>query len=172
MKNKLTIDWQNKCPSQDQLTKRWWKAHGKALTLALLKELNLISPYVKNWEVGLTFCGLSKMRSLNSNYRQKDRPTDVLSFESHSNLRAHGIKKNSPFTTLLHLGDVVVCLPVAKKQAKRLGCTLIEEITHLMVHGVMHLCGYDHELGAKEEKIMHNKEQKILRHVAQIRARQ
>ena len=70
------------------------------------------------------------MRSLNRRYRRKDRSTDVLAFPGGAN----GF-----------LGDVVISVPYASRQARRRGEPASREIDRLLVHGLLHLCGYDHE---------------------------
>ena len=80
-------------------------------------------------EVSILFCGDRKMRTLNRRYRRKDRPTDVLAFPGSINL----------------LGDIVISVPYAARQAKRRGEPASREIDRLLLHGLLHLLGYDHE---------------------------
>jgi rRNA maturation RNase YbeY len=61
------------------------------------------------------------------------------------------------------LGDVVIAVPMATRQAKQGKRSLDEELTVLLVHGILHLCGYDHERNEREAHRMHRREQKILR---------
>ena len=70
------------------------------------------------------------MRTLNRRYRGMDRPTDVLAFPAETN----GL-----------LGDIVVSVPYASRQARRRGQTTAREIDRLLLHGFLHLAGYDHE---------------------------
>jgi len=70
------------------------------------------------------------MRSLNRTWRRKDRPTDVLSFPS-------GERD--------FLGDLVIDVPYARRQARRRGHALRREVQILLAHGLLHLLGYDHE---------------------------
>lgn len=87
-------------------------------------------------EVSVVLCSDEHMRSLNGQWRGKDAPTDVLSFP-----------QDDPDGVVL--GDVVVSLDTAERQAAERGVDLIDEIRVLLVHGLLHLLGYDHE-GAKE----------------------
>ncbi|KAA0256187.1 MAG: rRNA maturation RNase YbeY [Acidobacteria bacterium] len=80
--------------------------------------------------VSVLLCGDGRMRSLNRRWRGLDRPTDVLSF---------------PAGEPGFLGDVVVDVPYAARQAGRLGHGLDREVQVLLVHGVLHLMGHDHE---------------------------
>ena len=75
------------------------------------------------------------MRRLNQQFRQVDRPTDVLSFPSPQPV---GSEKE-------YAGDVAISIEIAKNNAQRLGHSLQEEIKILMLHGILHLAGYDHE---------------------------
>lgn len=83
-------------------------------------------------EVSILFCGDRRMRSLNRNFRSKDRPTDVLAFP--------GDGAPGGF-----LGDIVISAPYAARQARRRGEPVSREIDRLLVHGLLHLMGYDHE---------------------------
>jgi probable rRNA maturation factor len=81
-------------------------------------------------DVSVLFCGDRRMRTLNRRYRRKDRSTDVLAFPAGGG----GL-----------LGDIVVSIPYAFRQARRRGEPVAREIDRLLVHGLLHLSGYDHE---------------------------
>ena len=81
-------------------------------------------------EVSVLFCGDRKMRTLNRHYRKKDSATDVLAF---------------PAETPGLLGDIVISIPYASRQARRRGEPASREIDRLLLHGLLHLSGYDHE---------------------------
>jgi len=81
-------------------------------------------------EVSVLFCGDRRMRALNRRYRRKDAATDVLAFPA----EAPGL-----------LGDIVVSVPYASRQARRRGEAPAREIERLLLHGLLHLSGYDHE---------------------------
>lgn len=104
-------------------------------------------------ELSLDLVGDGRMRRLNRQYRKKDRTTDVLAFA----MRESG----SPVSALL--GDVVISVPTALRQAKEGGRSLSEELAWLLVHGVLHLCGYDHERSEAEARRMKRREQAVLR---------
>ena len=104
------------------------------------------------------------MRALNRRYRNKDRATDVLAFPMNKMKRGQIYfpprKINlSPFL----LGDVVISAPTARRQAIELGHGLREELRRLLVHGVLHLLGYDHERGPQDAALMARKERAILK---------
>lgn len=109
-------------------------------------------------ELSVELVGDRRMRRLNREYRQKDRTTDVLAFAMRESF--------SPDATLL--GDVVISVPTARRQAKEGGRALDEELTWLLVHGVLHLCGYDHERSEDEARRMRRREQDILRRLRPV----
>lgn len=86
-------------------------------------------------EVSIALVNDETMQNLNKQYRHKNKPTDVLSFTQEQ-------EKTIPGTTKL-LGDVVVSVDTAKRQAVEADRTLDEEICQLIIHGVLHLLGYD-----------------------------
>lgn len=122
-------------------------------TLKRLAERVLSAVGEAQSELSIDLVGDGRMRGLNRQYRKKDRTTDVLAFAMRESA--------SPVSTLL--GDVVISVPTAQRQAKEGGRSLSEELTWLLVHGVLHLCGYDHERGDAEARRMKRREQAVLR---------
>jgi probable rRNA maturation factor len=104
-------------------------------------------------ELSIDLVGDGRMRRLNREYRKKDRTTDVLAF---------AMRESAGPVSML-LGDVVISIPTAQRQAKEGGRSLSEEIAWLLVHGVLHLCGYDHERSDAEARRMKRREQAILK---------
>ena len=109
-------------------------------------------------ELGILFVGDQRMRSLNRQYRGKDRTTDVLAFAM----------REAPHSSSSLLGDVVIAVPTAARQAKEGQRSLDEELTVLLVHGILHLCGYDHERSEKEARRMQRRERMILGSLARL----
>jgi probable rRNA maturation factor len=103
-------------------------------------------------ELSIVLVSDAQIKRLNRLYRNKDKPTDVLSFPI-------GEKVNG----WLILGDIVISVDTAKRQAQELGYSLEEELKRLLVHGLVHLLGYDHELGGEEEKKFFELEEFVLR---------
>ena len=99
-------------------------------------------------ELSLTFVGDSAMRRLNREYRGKDRPTDVLSFPQHPPFR---VPRAGDGPVLL--GDVVIDLDVAARQARDYAAPLRDEIARLLIHGILHLAGHDHEETAERRRM-------------------
>lgn len=104
-------------------------------------------------EVGIEFCGRDRIRTLNRVYRRKDRATDVLSFSILHPRETHGHRTA--------VGDVVVCLDLAERQARALGHSLDREVAFLLTHGVLHLLGYDH-VRARDHEVMFARQDWIL----------
>lgn len=106
---------------------------------------------LKDTEVSVCLTDDETVRSLNKTYRGKDKPTDVLSFVY-----------NEPAGKYTLLGEIVISVDTAERQARDLGHSLEEEIKRLLVHGFVHLLGYDHERGEEEEKRFKSLEQEFL----------
>jgi probable rRNA maturation factor len=119
----------------------------------LLRNLGL-----HNAQLSVLFVGDRAMRTLNRRYRGIDRPTDVLSFS----LREGEFASIQPDV----LGDIVIGVPVAARQAAAAGHPLAREIDLLLIHGLLHLLGYDHERGGKDAAVMRKKEAALLRRFA------
>lgn len=107
-----------------------------------------------NWLLSISVLGIKKMQGINSQFRNKNSPTDVLSFPRGQQFFS------APSNDL---GDILICLPLAKKQAAEYEGTLKEELERLTVHGLLHLCGYDHEINEKEARKMFRLQEKILK---------
>lgn len=107
--------------------------------------------------VSLLICGDQKIRTLNRDYREKDKVTDVLSFPAHESLRQLAAPGE-----FVHLGDLAISLPQARRQAKEFSIGVWDEFVHLFFHGLIHLLGYDHEISIKEEKLMQKWEDRAL----------
>jgi len=93
-------------------------------------------------ELSIVLTGDDEIATLNRRYRKKDRPTDVLAFAQREG--RHG----DPAGALL--GDVVISVPTAQRQAVARGAGLMSELTFLMAHGLLHLLGWDHDTPAKD----------------------
>jgi probable rRNA maturation factor len=92
--------------------------------------------------VGVRFAGDRTMQRLNRDFRGKDKTTDVLSFSGGESPEGR------------HLGDIVVSIPTAERQAAARGAALLDEVKLLLLHGVLHCLGYDHESdGGEMEKL-------------------
>ncbi len=110
-------------------------------------------------EVGLevVLADEATVRDLNRLYRGRDEPTDVLSFAAHEGeafVDAPGAEPS--------LGEVVVCLPYAESQAAATGMPVAGQVAHLVVHGTLHVLGFDHEAGQSAAVEMQSREEALL----------
>jgi len=114
----------------------------------ILTELNQSSS-----EISIMLVNDAKIKKLNSNYRGRNVPTDVLAFpQDEDAMNDNG----GPL-----LGDVVVSVETSRRQAKEHCLSSDEELILLIIHGTLHLLGYDHERSAKDKRKMQNLTQKI-----------
>lgn len=108
---------------------------------------------VKNPVFSITFVDKKKIQELNKNYRHIDKVTDVISF---------AFEDSEFFNTEVRvLGDIYICIPKMIEQAKEYGHSEKRELSFLIVHGILHLLGYDH-MTKDEETIMFQKQEMIL----------
>ena len=105
------------------------------------------------YEVSITFVDIDEIHKLNKEFRNVDRPTDVLSFPMDEDFFIEGVDTM--------LGDIVICMDVAKEQANDFGHSLDREIMYLTAHSMLHLLSYDHmeeneklEMRAREKEVM------------------
>lgn len=106
----------------------------------------------RNVELSILLTDDAGIRELNREYRGKDKPTDVLSF---------------PMNDAELLGDIVISMDRAAAQAEEFGCTVMEEEARLLVHGLLHLLGYDHVKGGRQAAKMRAKEAEVLKALQQ-----
>jgi probable rRNA maturation factor len=97
-------------------------------------------------ELSVVLCDDAVMRELNLQYRKQDRTTDVLAFAMSEGPRM-------PAMIAAPLGDVVISVPTAARQARAAGKRTLEEITMLLAHGLLHLLGFDHRTADEERRM-------------------
>lgn len=114
----------------------------------------------KEAEMSVNFVDDKEIQSLNRDYRQKDRPTDVISFAMQDTIEGE-IPILDEEDMPVHLGDIVISVDRAKEQAEEYSHSLTREIAFLTIHGFLHLIGYDHQ-NEDEEKEMFDRQNKIL----------
>lgn len=110
-------------------------------------------------EISLVLVDDQYIQQLNKEYRGVDRPTDVLSFAQRETTGEEPACPELPEDNLL--GDIVLSLETAVRQAREYGHSLEREAAYLVVHGCLHLLGYDHET-PEEKEIMRQKEEKVM----------
>jgi probable rRNA maturation factor len=111
----------------------------------------LVERLAPGCELSIALVGDEEVRGLNRDYRDKDRPTDVLAFP----MDEHG-------ETGRMLGDVVISLDTALRQARESDIAPAEEVRTLLVHGFLHLLGYDHERGPEEARKMFRLQRRLV----------
>ena len=113
---------------------------------------------VKNTEISFLLTDDETVRSLNKNYRQKDMPTNVLSFAA---LDGEDVDFQEDEDDCFLLGDIVIALQTVQREAESAGVPFEAHLTHLAVHGVLHLLGFDHMQDGDAEE-MESLEIKVL----------
>ncbi|MEA5618232.1 rRNA maturation RNase YbeY [Cronbergia sp. UHCC 0137] len=99
-------------------------------------------PPAPSYEVGLRLTDDKQIQALNAQYRQQDRPTDVLAFAA---LEGDLPQSEEMLASLpLYLGDIIVSIDTGKRQAQQQGHSLSTELAWLTAHGLLHLLGWDH----------------------------
>lgn len=109
-------------------------------------------------ELSVSLVGDTEIQALNRDYRNKDRATDVLAFA----MREGAVTPGADTV----LGDVVISLDTAARQAAERGVVLSTEVRALLIHGILHLLGYDHERGPNDARRMKAKERWLQRLLA------
>ena len=124
--NRIAIDWRDmKEPS--------WLGSAERFAGSVLEVLEK-----DNWDLSLLFCSDDFIRTLNRDYRGKDEPTDVLSFAMGETVEEEG-------RPVFIAGDVVISLPALMRNSAEFGVEPDEELRRLIIHGILHLSGFDHE---------------------------
>ena len=130
---------------------RLYEVDGKALAVLARAVLDRIENNAAT--LTLSFIRDRQMRQLNRDYRGMDKPTDVLSFAYHESSDGFALDETDP-----HLGDVVISVETAQRYAAEQGLTFERELEWLVIHGALHVAGYDHETDHGE---MHRLEKKL-----------
>ena len=117
-------------------------------------------------EMGILITGQDKIRQLHKEYMDEDEPTDVLSFAMREKGPLDAPDFVFPAGDAAHLGEVIISYPQAEIQAAEHGHSAKKEVAILLIHGVLHLVGYDHDQPERQKK-MQAKEKAILKLVAE-----
>ncbi len=135
--------------------KRFGLKFFKEITQEAIKKLGFAG---QNIELSINLVGEGRIKALNKKYLGKNRTTDVLSFPVSDKISIGPINNG-----IMALGDIFICLPVAKRDALKEGMSLSFKLILLAVHGLLHLLGYDHEKSEKNKKEMFKLQDKILK---------
>ncbi|MBF0312980.1 MAG: rRNA maturation RNase YbeY [Oligoflexia bacterium] len=147
-----------------------WRSGEEQLLQQLIRRLCkavLQEKWFLQQKLGTVMChvwvvGAKRIQGMNKVYRRKDKVTDVLSFPQYDQQWWNSSLKKRKAHPCMHLGDVVVCYQKALQDAKCFGISFEEEIATLLVHGVLHLVGFDHERSKLEEKRMFSLQEKLV----------
>jgi probable rRNA maturation factor len=137
---------------KDQLKSAWLKN--------IMRQILQAEKIVAKSEVSLVLTGDEKIHALNKQYLEEDRTTDVLSFPMNEQSKTRTIFVNIP-DGKRHLGEVIISYPQAVKQAEEHGHSVKREVVILLIHGILHLFGYDHDI-PERKKVMNRRESAIL----------
>ncbi len=129
----------------------------KEIVKNVIKETLNFENVNSNCEVSVTFVNNNEIKEINNKFRGKDMPTDVLSFP----IINFEYGETIPSEGYYLLGDIIISLEKAKKQADDYGHSILREIGFLTAHSMLHLLGYDH-MNKIEEEIMFKKQENIL----------
>ncbi len=128
------------------------KNFAKDCCFSVLNELAL-----EKKEISLILCSNKYIHSINKEYRNKDKPTDVISFAYREDAFP-----NNDIEDYEQLGDIFLSLEKAHEQSIEYEVTLKEEFLRLVIHSILHLVGYDHEKNEKDAKVMRQKEDELM----------
>jgi rRNA maturation RNase YbeY len=131
----------------------------KAITKNIQKLLDSLG--YSNFDIGIWFTNNKTIALYNKEYRHKEGPTDILSFPYHTELKA-GQKIEAQSSEDENLGDIIISLEYVYTSDRWQDTPETERVPILLIHGICHLLGYDHETDA-EYKIMHRKELELLK---------
>ncbi|MEA5513107.1 rRNA maturation RNase YbeY [Nodularia sp. UHCC 0506] len=121
-----------------------------------LETLHPHLPPAPSYEIGLRLTDDAEVQSLNAQYRHQDKPTDVLSFAA---LEVDFPQSPEMVDAPLYLGDIVISVNTAQRQAQQQGHSLLTELAWLTAHGLLHLLGWDHP---DEEQLMQMLKQQVI----------
>ncbi len=131
----------------------WEELARKACTAAILQTRHggLVHDPV-SVEISIKYADNAEVQQLNADYRQNNKPTNVLSFPMVQKDMLAGLANSDDGEVLL--GDIILAHDVCKQEAEAISIAIQDHATHLIVHGTLHLLGYDHEQGDAEAEAM------------------
>ena len=112
-------------------------------------------------DVYITLTNNEEIHKINKEYRDVDRPTDVLSFPMYERDEIAGLKNDTDDEIEKILGDIIVSIEKVREQAEEYGHSFERELAYLVTHGMLHLLGYDH-MREEEKAVMRKREEEIL----------
>jgi len=119
-----------------------WSGNACSFAMKILNEIKR-----DNWELSILFCGDKTITTLNSQYRNKNEPTDILSFNLGETIKEDG-------KTVYLPGDIVISLETLRENAKYFQTPEDEELRRLLIHGILHLDGMEHKTLDSDEPML------------------
>lgn len=135
--NTIFITVQDDCPAPEWLDKI------QPFVMKVLEKLEY-----NGWEISVMFCKDPFIQELNKQYRELDMPTDVLSFEQGD------VYVDEDDKEWFAAGDIVISVDTLARNAQEFNVTMDEELKRLLIHGVLHLAGYDHSDNSPEQEML------------------
>ena len=126
-----------------------WTTKAEVFVNRVLDSLNL-----ENWELSILFCDNRYIKSLNGRYRNRDEPTDILSFP---------LGETAPGSGAFMAGDLVISLDALEENARFFKVPKEEELCRLLIHGILHLSGADHATNEESEPMLRTQEELLAR---------
>jgi probable rRNA maturation factor len=133
------------------IAEKLWKTHPNISRQikSLIKQIAPQTPLstIKKVEVSILLTNDKQIQELNKNYRHQDKPTNVLSFPllDGKKIKNGDLKKLDLTTDYLAIGDIAIAYQTVLKEAKEQNKTFENHLTHLLIHSILHLIGFDHE---------------------------
>ncbi len=152
-------------------SKHWPKAALTSMESFFLQHVERLASkdlLQQEWTINVSLIGKTRMKSLNSLHRNKNYATDVLSFPTLNWMDKKHLNQSAEIAQY-NLGDIVICKDIMQRQAKQFKLSEMDEYLHLLVHGFLHLLGYDHEKSQRDAKIMERHEKGILEEIGQFK---
>lgn len=145
-----------------------WDSHqlpdlAERAALAVLADMGHLP---EAYEISVLGCDDARIAALNAEFREKPQPTNVLSWPAQElgaevDGRRPGAPAVDPFEQVTELGDIAIAFDTCQREAREAGKPFVDHVTHLVVHGVLHLMGYDH-IRDKDATLMEGIETAIL----------
>ena len=158
----ISIDYYTNYEIQEMIEKynKFIEDYKETIDKLVAKAFKLEGFQIPNVYIGIGVVTEDEIKQINNEYRKVDAPTDVLSFPIFSREELTKMKEEK-YDTETSIGDIVLCMDVIERHAKEYGTGFNREMLYMIVHGICHLLGYDHEI-EQEKKEMRTLEEKIL----------
>lgn len=158
----ISIDYYTNYEEKEMIEKynEFISTYKDKIDCLIAKAFELEGLKLPNVYIGIGVVTEKEIQGINNEYRKVDKSTDVLSFPIFTKTELDEMKKNE-MKEEISIGDIVLCMDVIERHAKEYGTGFNREMLYMIVHGVCHLLGYDHE-GEAEKKEMRTLEELVL----------